>query len=252
MTKNYEFHEWQYNLLDVDDFSTSSKSRLRFWYEHIRKNCHDVGDILEFGVYRGSSALAVALILKQLGSNKKIYAFDSFEGFPSYSKFDDLENFKNRKYFSENLFREHLKFKELKKIQTGISSFDTDSIATSGNFSGTSLEILKKKISYFQLDNIEIIEGSFEETVPEFFDKTPIKISSCNIDCDLYDGYQITLPYVYHHLNKGGYIHLDEYFSYKYPGAKIAIDNFCAQENIFPTKQKNIRNGEFERWFISK
>ena len=71
------------------------------------------------------------------------------------------------------------------------------------------------------------------------------------MDCDLYQSYKITLPYVFKNLTKGGYIHLDEYFSFKYPGAKIAIDEFCKKFNIKPKKQL-VSYGEFERWFLTK
>ena len=123
--------------------------------------------------------------------------------------------------------------------------------STSGDFSNQSYDYLKKKIEYFKLDNIRLIKGNFEKTVPNFFNSNKIKISSCNIDCDLYEGYKIILPYIYNNLSKGGYIFLDEYYSLKFPGAKIATDNFCKNFKIKP-KRNLVRKGEFERWYITK
>ena len=77
------------------------------------------------------------------------------------------------------------------------------------------------------------------------------KISSCNIDCDLFSGYNIILPYVYPKLSKGGYIHLDEYYSLKFPGAKIAVDDFCKKNKIKPKKNLT-RKGEFLRYYLTK
>ncbi len=69
-----------------------------------------------------------------------------------------------------------------------------------------------KKIDALELDNIVLIEGSFRETVPEFFSSFQGKIFSANIDCDLYEGYKSVLPPVWEFLSKGGYVHLDEYY----------------------------------------
>ena len=82
------------NLFGVEEFYPETNSRLRFWFNHIRDNAlKDDGNIFEFGVFRGATLIAVALILRELGSKKKIYGFDSFEGFPGYSQYDGLENF---------------------------------------------------------------------------------------------------------------------------------------------------------------
>ena len=71
------------------------------------------------------------------------------------------------------------------------------------------------------------------------------------MDSDLYQGYKIILPEVYRKMNKGGYIHLDEYYSIKFPGCKIAVDNFCKTMNIQVTKNKTY-DWEFERYCIKK
>ena len=45
---------------------------------------------------------------------------------------------------------------------------------------------------------------------------------------------------------------LDEYYSLKFPGAKIACDEFCHLHNIQPQKQVSVPNSEFERWYLTK
>ena len=247
------YQEYETNLLGVDEFHKESNGRLRFWYEHIRQNPDIEGDIFEFGVYRGASLIAAALILKEMKSNKKVYGFDSFDGFPTYSKYDDLDCFytyKN-KFFSEDFLKEYEEFLEIKRIQTGDTNFDAVSIATNGSFNQTSKELIQQKIDYFELDNIILVEGDFKETVPNFFENNKVNISSANIDCDLYDGYKTTLPFIYKHLSVSGFVHLDEYYSFKYPGAKIACEEFFNANNITPIKNK-VRTGEFERWYFTK
>ena len=245
--------EYELNLFGVDEFHHQSNSRLRFYYEFIRNNQGLDGDIFEFGVYRGASLIAVALILKEIGSNKKIYGFDSFSGFPSYSEYDDLECFYKFRgqYFSDQFIAEYEKFVDVKRQTTGQTQFDPVSIATSGSFNKTSKEAIIQMIDHFRLDNVILIEGDFVRTVPKFFSTNKVQISAANIDCDLYEGYEVTLPYIFDNLSLGGYVHLDEYFSFKYPGAKIACDKFFSAKNIRPLKNKT-RKGEFERWYFTK
>ncbi len=249
-----KIEEFELNLLGIEDFHENSNSRLRFWFNHIRENAlNNDGDIFEFGVYRGSSLIAAALILKEMGSKKKVFGFDTFEGFPTYSEEDNLEKFYELKgkNFSAEFITKFEKFKKLKKMITGIDDFDKVSISSSGNFSETSYQSILKKIDYLKLDNIEIIKGSFSNTLADYFKKNKCKVSSANLDCDLYEGYKICLPIIYDNLSKSGYIHLDEYFSLKYPGAKIACDEFFRERAIKPQKNKTRKN-EFERWFITK
>jgi hypothetical protein len=210
------------------------------------------GDIFEFGVYRGSTLLAMALLLKELGSEKKVYGFDSFYGFPSYSPEDNYNNFYNLKdVFSDSFIDELDEFTLFQKQFNTSEVLNEITLAESKDFSENNIETLKKKIKYFNLDNIVLIEGDFENTVPPFFDNYKEKIFSCNIDCDLYSGYKIVLPFVYRNLVEGGFIHLDEYFSFKYPGAKIACDEFAKKMKI-KINYNMTRNGEFKRYFITK
>ena len=110
------YKEYELDLLGVEGPHKQTISSYRFWYEHIRQNAlKNDGDIFEFGVYRGKSLITAALILKELNSKKKLYGFDTFEGFPSFSKFDDLNQFKKNKYFNKKLQNEFKNFLKLKK-----------------------------------------------------------------------------------------------------------------------------------------
>ena len=245
--------EFIFNALGIDNHLKDSSSRLRFWYDHIRKNANrDSGDIFEFGVFRGASLLSVAILLKQLKSSKKVYGFDSFSGFPSYNDFDDLSSFEKFEgvHFEEDLVQN---FKTLKKIreQSLNKEIDKKNISSVGEFTDTSLKSLEDKIEYLGLDNIVLIEGSFSDTLPSFFKEFQGSISSVNIDCDLYDGYKLALPHIWKNLREGGYVHLDEYYSLKFPGARIACNEFFKKKGIEPQKQR-VREGEFERWYFIK
>lgn len=227
-------------------------SPYRFWYKHIEKNASkNDGDLFEFGVYRGRSLITAALILKELNPKKKIFGFDTFSGLPKSSKFDDLIQFQKKKYFSKKHAKEISNNTMLKKTLTKIKRFNPHNISVSGDFNKTSYEYVMEKIDYFKLKNVKLIKGEFKKTVPEFFNKNNIKISSCNIDSDFYDSYKLLLPYVFKNLSKKGFIFLDEYYSLKFPGPKIATDDFCKKYKIKVNKLPT-RVGEFERYCIIK
>jgi hypothetical protein len=245
--------DYLFNLLSIDNFNNKN-SKMRFWFNHAEEFHESIkGDIFEFGVYRGGSLLAMSLLLKRIGSTKKIYAFDTFSGFPNYSKFDDISMFDSL-YDSGSISKKHyMKHKTLLNLKEYIESANVNvkSISTSDDFSDNSLEILENKINALELDNIEIIKGEFKDTVPDFFKNNNTSVFSANIDCDLYDGYKVVLPHVWKALSKNGYIHLDEYYSLKFPGARIACNEFFTENDIQPAKNEKEPN-EFERWFLTK
>jgi hypothetical protein len=248
---NADDAEFIYSSLKIDNHSIASKSRLRFWYKHAWDNINQIeGNIFEFGVFRGDSLVSMALLLKRLGSKKQIYGFDSFQGFPSYSKYDELSCYDDIELDSK--LRNRISVLHEIRSQDHAEILDPSNISASTNFSDTSKDSVLRRIDYLELDNITLVEGDFADTVPDFFQKYDKQIFSANIDCDLYNGYKQTLPIAWKFLSSGGYIHLDEYYSLKFPGARIACDEFCTSNNIKPHKQDSVPEGEFERWYLTK
>ena len=85
--------DWEFNVLGATN--PRNAGALRFYFDFVRaKHSKMEGDIVESGVYQGKSLLDIALMLKELGSGKKVYGFDSFSGFPPvYNEKDDFERF---------------------------------------------------------------------------------------------------------------------------------------------------------------
>jgi O-methyltransferase len=71
------------------------------------------------------------------------------------------------------------------------------------------------------------------------------------MDCNLYEPHLHALNYSWKYLVKNGGIFLDDYFSLKYPGARIAINQFCKKHRIKIKFVKNIP-GDFKRYYIKK
>lgn len=242
LKKNYDFI---FNVLNIDNFNKET-SHLRNYYKFIIRNHKRLkGDLFEFGVYNGKTLIATALLLKKLKSKKKVIGFDSFEGFPRYHKYDDLKYLKNFPDVYKKLLI-------LKKCTSFIKkkTINQKNISTSNDFSDVSLEQLKDKIKFLKLKNIILIKGDFKKTVPSFMNKTSC-VFGANIDSDLYESYQLILKNVYPKLTNGGMMHLDEYYSLKFPGARIATDEFVKKNNIKLKKIKKF-SWEFDRYFIKK
>jgi hypothetical protein len=224
--KNFEF-----NLLNIYNFNINGKFRHMFSY--IKKNSSKIeGDIIEAGVFQGKSLLSLALFLKKIKSKKKVFGFDSFSGFnkKNVTAYDNINNFnklRDKKIISNfhyNMFSRSL---EIKKIVS--KKVDTLNISTSRDFSNADLLLLKKKINFLKLKNIIIRKGDFTRS---FNRDLPNKIFLINLDCDLYLSCKIVLESCWPRLVKGGYVWLDEYYSLKFPGPKIFIDDFVKKNRL--------------------
>ena len=122
-----------FNLLEIENFN-SDKSPYKKWYQHLIKYGAKLeGDIFEFGTFKGKSIIAMAILCKKLKINKTIYGFDSFSGFPSYHKFDQLNNF-NKRYFNKQTIIDHKINFEIKKFTSSQKEITVSNISTSNEF----------------------------------------------------------------------------------------------------------------------
>jgi len=244
--------DWEFNVLGI--YNYRKPGQLRYYFDYIvEHHNHIEGDILEAGVFKGRSILATGLLLKELGSSKQIYGFDSFEGFPPiYDENDDISKFEQALkdgIISEDhydMVKRNLRFRSF-DIKGDLSA---KNISRSGNFSNVKIEELQHKIEFLKLDNIHLIPGAFDETMTDT-QFEPRKIMAALLDCDLYLSYKTSLPFIWNRLSLGGYIYLDEYYSLKFPGARIATNEFFATKNDKPHKHKD-EPGDFERWYVRK
>lgn len=244
--------EWEYNVLGVADHEKTGA--LRFYFDFVRSNYSFLeGDIVESGVYQGKSLLGMALMLKELGSDKKVYGFDSFSGFPPiYDYKDNFERF-DELLSAGDITEDH--YHDIKKnlewrSQLSGSQVSPASISGSGDFSLTSRELIEKKMEILGLDNVVLIDGPFEDAMVDA--NGPEKIMCTLMDCDLYQSYVTTFKFVWPRLVEGGLIYLDEYYSLKFPGARIATNEFVESHDDAELERFPSDSGEFERWGMWK
>lgn len=223
---------WELGALNIYDIS--KKGPLEAYFNFIKAN-HNLldGDVFEFGVFKGKSLLATALLLKELGSSKVVYGFDSFSGFPEYSPQDNIDTF--NLLYKEGVIDEAHYSKVKRNIEIrnlylkNNLKVDASNVSNSGKFDDCDVDLLERKIRFLGLDNIKLVKGPFVNTLDlnKFSDKNAM---CCLVDCDLYSSYKQVLPFAWTKLVKSGMIYYDEYFSLKFPGARIAVDEFMNQQ----------------------
>ena len=250
--KLISMRDWQYGVLGIKSHSKSGS--LKHYFDFVRAN-HNVigGDIIESGVYQGGSLIGMGIMLKEIGSSKKIYGYDSFSGFPpvydendNFDRFDDL--FKEGRITEEH-YQDVKKNLEWRTELLGVK-VNSGSISGSGDFSLTSRELVEKKIEILGLDNVILVDGPFDKTMVD--GAGPEKIMCALMDCDLYQSYVTTFNFVWPRLVEGGLVYLDEYYSLKFPGARIATDEFVESHDGAELERFQSDLGEFERWGLWK
>lgn len=151
-------------------------------YELYKLSHKIAGDIVECGVFKGSSFVRFAMFQALLGANKKkeLIGFDTFGDFPKTSFEQDK---KARQRFIKDAGLESISSSQLRKV-------------------------LQNK----GVTNVELVAGDINKTVPEYARAHPqLKISLLNLDTDIYEPAVTILEHLYPRLVKGGILILDDY-----------------------------------------
>lgn len=148
------------------------------------------GAVAELGVYRGD----FARVINEIFPDRKLYLFDTFEGFPEEDMQYEIEN---------NLLKTEV-----------------------GKLSNTSVDFVLGRMPH--PEQCVIKQGYFPDTAVGLEEK----FAFVNIDVDLYKPILAGLEYFWPRMADGGYILVHDYFSYSYDGTKKAIEEFAEKYNI--------------------
>jgi len=163
---------------------------LRYCTEDCLKHGID-GDIIETGVWRGGATIYFAGILKANGnSDKRVFVADSFEGLPP----PDAEKW---------------------PLDKGARHHHRKDLAIS-------LEEVKQNFKKFDLlsENVVFVKGFFEDSLQT---ANIDKLSILRLDGDMYGSTMTVLEQLYHKLEVGGYLILDDWLL---RGAREALLDF--------------------------
>jgi hypothetical protein len=200
------------------------------------------GIFVQCGVFRGWTLIPAILYCRKHNYDFEFYGFDTFYGFPdNVTSNQNDEPTKFIELFDKGLITEDHYNKA--KIRTnnfeGIDHLETD------YFSNVENVLSFKK--YFDGTKLFFRSGVFSSSLPQFKEEIDI----LHLDCDLYQSYLDVLNSVYKNVKKGGSVIFDEYYSLKYPGARIAVDEFF-KDNTTGHFEKYITEDSFERWCFER
>jgi len=159
------------------------------------------GHIIEYGCYRGGSALFLAALARKFLPGVQVYALDTFLGMPP--------------------------------TDVGVDAH------SEGDFSTTSFEELLQARSEYGLNNLHFVKGIFAETAPQVLREAG-RIALAHIDCDIYESVRYAYDSCKGHMIAQGYIVFDDSTSSSCLGATEAVERFVIRrdgllsEQIFP------------------
>ena len=175
-------------------------TRLFALYEIFKKILPVKGSIIECGVFRGFGLMAwakMSAILEPVNLTRRIYGFDTFEGFTSIS---DHDKSKYREIKSSDLSSDS--FKELNEL---IKIYD------SNRFLG-------------HINKTSIINGDVAKTIPEFIKKNKhLVVSLLFLDFDVFAPTKVAIENFYPRMPKGAIIAFDELDNPIWPGETLAL-----------------------------
>lgn len=187
ITLNFELYKKYKAFTMVPEKSFEDNVKLASLIKNIE------GCIVECGVWKGGMIAAIA---EYLGSDRKYYLFDSFEGLPPAKEIDGASAIKwqkeKKEYYYDNC--------------------------------KTSEEVARATMEFSGVSNFFIIKGWFKDTLPLFNDKD--RIALLRLDGDWYDSIFDSLKYLYPAINKGGIIIIDDY--YAWDGCAKAVHDYLA------------------------
>lgn len=176
------------------------------------------GAIADCGVYKAATTVAMALYMRQYGIQKRIYAFDSFQGYDSESVARDVKRWGGE-----------------------------DEACHNQKFSDSSIDEVYAKLRRFRIDNVELVPGYFNQTLQHFDGQ--VRFSFVHLDVNLYDSYRECLEFFYPRVEAGGIVLFDEYNDPPWPGCNKAVDEFLADK---PEHLEMICRNNYQKWYFVK
>lgn len=161
------------------------------------------GAIVECGVWKGGSMMAIMLQLLNLKKERDCYLYDTFEGMTSPTAVDvDVSNKSAIEQFDEH--NEEWCASALNDVKENISSTGYNSTI------------------------VHYVEGKVEDTIPSI---VPKRIALLRLDTDWYESTRHELEHLFPLLSPGGILIIDDYGHWQ--GARKAVDEYMRR-----TKQK--------------
>jgi hypothetical protein len=205
-----DFDELHARIFDkVADHTMTSPERIYSLIEAVNYivKYNIEGDIVECGVWKGGSMMAVAETLKEHNSfSRELYLYDTFEGMSEPTEYD-------KTYYD----------KDAASLLKGNENKEKNPV-----WAYSTLETVKEGMNNtgYPSGKIKYIKGKVEETIP---DAIPSKIAILRLDTDWYESTRHELIHLFPLLTIGGVLILDDYGHWQ--GARKAVDEYFEKNN---------------------
>jgi len=174
-------------------------------YELFKMQIPLKGSILECGVHHGGGLLAWAKMsaaLEPYAYNRRIFGFDTFEGFPAISGQDSTTKMKNDDMKVGGF---DTKFDIYAELQEIIKEYNDNRFLN-------------------QFEKVFLVKGDATKTIPQFIEDNPyLVISLLFLDFDLYEPTKVALEYFLPRMGKGSILVFDEINNPWWPGETQAL-----------------------------
>jgi hypothetical protein len=165
------------------------------------------GAMVECGVWRGGSMMAIAMTLAEQGdTDRDLYLFDTFSAMPPSGPEDYLANGqKVVDLAADDDVPDEYAFLPLDAVR--------ELMASTG----------------YPVERIHFVPGLVEDTIPA---TAPERIALCRLDTDYYASTKHELEHLYPRIVSGGVLVVDDYGHFL--GAKQAVDEYFTDESTKP------------------
>ncbi len=169
-------------------------------YEIFKRVLPVKGSVVECGVFRGFGVMAwakLSAMLEPENFTRRIYGFDTFEGFPDVSPLDQNP--------VADVQKQALRADSFDELQSLIGEFDRD------RFLG-------------HMDKVHLVRGNATESIPRFVEANPhLVVSLLFLDFDLFEPTKAAIEHFVPRMPKGSIIAFDELDNPMWPGETLAL-----------------------------
>lgn len=185
-------------------------TRFLVLYEIFKQIIDVKGSVIECGVNQGYGIMTwtkLSAILEPVNLMRRIYGFDTFEGFPSISESD------------RSASSEHVKIGDL----SADAKEELEQLA----------EIHDSSRFIGHIPKVELVKGDACKTIPDFVEDNPhLLVSLLFLDFDLYEPTMAALEHFYPRMPKGSVIAFDELDNPLWPGETRAMLEFFGDNKL--------------------
>jgi O-methyltransferase len=186
---------------EAREYTMTGKEAMFALYEAVRYVCSRKipGDFVECGVWRGGSALVAALTMRELGDQRPLHLYDTFEGMTAPTGADvDYEGGRAADYIDQYA------------DETGWCYAGEDDVRHVFDSRGLG-------------EWVRLVKGDVLQTLQA---ERPSTISLLRLDTDWYESTKLELELLYPAISPGGVLIVDDYGHWE--GARTAVEEYFA------------------------